>query len=133
LYNAFGVVARMTIAELVTGIVAILALTACNRNASNPPTAATAATVAPTAAGTPASDAEDEGDIVLVGDADPDSGEVPLRVRFSVDAVLDEELNHDLHLGLRRRQPAVARAQPRAHLRQARRLSRHRAGGEQDR
>jgi hypothetical protein len=72
---------------------AALALLGCTRNSSTPPSGATAATSAPTAAVTPASDGEDEGDIVLVGDADPDSGEVPLRVHFSVDAVLDEELN----------------------------------------
>lgn len=83
-----------TVAGAVAAIVAGLALAACEHNSSaNPPAAPAAATVAPTAAATPASEAEDEGDIVLVGDADPDSGEVPLHVRFSVDPVLDEELN----------------------------------------
>lgn len=84
-------------AVIAIALFAVLALTGCNRNTSSPQSGAAvtaaATPVAPLAAATPAGDVGEEDDIVLVGDADPDSGEVPLRVRFSVDAVLDEDLN----------------------------------------
>ncbi len=83
----------------------VLLLAACERNASAPPASGSASNAAAAASPAPASPAsaalaaatasEDEGDddIELVADADPDSGAVPLHVRFSVAPVLDEELN----------------------------------------
>ena len=85
--------------ELVVGCCAVLLLAGCERNTSAPATggsvsnaAAAASPVAAIAAATPSEDEGDD-DIALVADADPDSGAVPLRVRFSVAPVLDEELN----------------------------------------
>ena len=90
--NAHGVLPPWD--RCLLAIAVLSAFAACAHSASNPPAAAATATAAPTvAAATPASEADDEGDIVLVADADPDSGEVPLHVRFSVDPVLDQELN----------------------------------------
>ena len=85
------------------GLAALL-FAACERNASAPAAggstsnAAAAASPAPASppaavAAAPASEDEGDDDIALVADADPDSGAVPLHVRFSVAPVLDEELN----------------------------------------
>jgi PKD repeat protein len=91
---------RAPAVEIAFVIVVMLACAGCNRtdSASSQPQAAAAST--PTAQAPPATprttasaEMEGEGDIELIADADPDSGEVPLHVRFSVEALLDQEAN----------------------------------------
>ena len=96
---------RAPAVEIVLAIVVMLACAGCNRteSASSQPQAAvsTPTVQAPPAQAPPVTpqapgsemEGEGEGDIELIADGDPDSGEVPLRVRFSVEALLDKEVN----------------------------------------
>jgi hypothetical protein len=105
---------RQVVAEISIVAVAALLLAGCERDTSSPPTGGPSVAAAPTAvpptvtaptaapAGDVDADTDDadtdtdaEGvvdDIQLFAEAEPDSGAVPLRVRFSVDAMLDGEL-----------------------------------------
>jgi PKD repeat protein len=100
---------------MATALIALIAtfgLAACQHDTSSPPSSGSSAANAPTVAATvvapaaaaptlaPAGDQgteEDSGeggdDIQLFADADQDSGPAPLHVRFSVDAVIDGDLD----------------------------------------
>ena len=91
---------RASAVEIAFIVVVVLACAGCNRteSTSSQPQASAASTptvhaaaVAP-AASTAAAGGE-EADVEIIADADPDSGEVPLHVTFSVEALLDRELN----------------------------------------
>jgi PKD repeat protein len=107
---------RHVAAEIAVVAIAVLLLAACERDTSTPatggasvaaaPTAVAPTAVAPTIAATAApaaaadADADSDGDtagsnddVQLFAEADPDNGQAPLRVRFSVDAILDGELD----------------------------------------
>jgi len=104
---------RRIVADIAILLAAAAAVAGCNREQNSPPAGAPAAGAAPTVAaataaqpaaaaptaGQPAAaapgggaDADDDS-IELIADAEPDSGESPLKVQFSVDAVLDGELD----------------------------------------
>jgi PKD repeat protein len=93
---------RATAVLFAFAIVVVLACAGCthNESTSSQPQAAASTPTVQAAAAAPAAPAAsttatggDEADVDLIADADPDSGEVPLHVTFSVEALLDRDLN----------------------------------------
>ena len=90
---------RATAVQIAFAIVVVLACASCthNESTSSQPQAAASTPTAQAAAAAPAgptaASGGEEADVELIADADPDSGEVPLHVTFSVEALLDRELN----------------------------------------
>jgi len=88
---------RRTATQIVIATVALIASAGCNRGTSSTPSGGQAAASTPTApaAAPPAAGARaDLGDdeLGVIADADPESGQAPLKVKFTVEIAVDEEI-----------------------------------------
>src|SRR4051794_17364048 len=88
---------RLTATRIALAIFVLIALASCHSDSTGGPSTAQVVLTTPTAiAGPTAAPHADLGDddLGVIADAEPDSGQVPLRVRFSVEMAVDEEVEN---------------------------------------
>jgi len=90
---------RTTAIEIAIATLTVIALAGCNRETSSAPSGGPAAATKPAAApptiaAAPAAPRADlgEDELGVIADVDPDNGEAPLKVKFSVEIAVDEEI-----------------------------------------
>jgi hypothetical protein len=88
---------RSTAIPVVSAIFALFAASSCHHDSGSAPTGAPAAAATPTmgavATAVPHADLGDD-ELGVIADAEPETGQVPLHVRFTVEMALDEEVEN---------------------------------------